>query len=148
MQFGKGVGRLNVGILHGGTGKNVIADKAVLQLETRGDTNEINDRIMDMVRRVVEGTAISYNVEYNIRVVGSARAYNSQDNEFSKAVIKRLRSLPIEIIEEFSFGASEDITYMLEEVEKQGGKGMYFTFPSSLQHHIIIPILILMKNHL
>lgn len=137
VQFGKGVGRLNVGTLHGGTGKNVIADKAVLQLETRGDTNEINDRIMDMVRRVVEGTAISYNVEYNIRVVGSARAYNSQDNEFSKAVIKKLRSLPIEIIEEFSFGASEDITYMLEEVEKQGGKGMYFIFPSSLAapHH-------------
>ncbi len=92
---------------------------------------------MDMVRRVVEGTAISYNVEYNIRVVGSARAYNSQDNEFSKEVIKKLRSLPIEIIEEFSFGASEDITYMLEEVEKQGGKGMYFIFPSSLTapHH-------------
>ncbi|WP_346893217.1 amidohydrolase [Clostridium sp. UBA871] len=137
VQFGKGVGRLNVGTLHGGTGKNVIADKAVLQLETRGDTNEINDRIMDMVCRVVKGAAISYNVEYNIRVVGSARAYNSTDNEFSKIVIKNLRSLPIEIIEEFSFGASEDITYMLEEVEKQGGKGIYFIIPSSIvaPHH-------------
>ena len=137
VQFGKGVGRLNVGTLHGGTGKNVIADKAVLQLETRGDTNEINDRIMDMVSRVVEGTAISYNVESNVKVVGSARAYNSRDNEFTKKVIKNLRSLPLEIIEEFSFGASEDITYMLEDVEKQGGKGMYFIFPSSLAapHH-------------
>ena len=88
VQFGKGVGRLNVGILHGGTGKNVIADKAVLQLETRGDTNEINDRIMDMVCRVVEGTAISYNVEYNIKIVGSARAYNSKDDAFSRKVIE------------------------------------------------------------
>jgi aminobenzoyl-glutamate utilization protein A len=137
VQFGKGVGRLNVGILHGGTGKNVIADKAVLQLETRGDTNEINDRIMEMVSRVVEGAAISYNVEYNIKIVGSARAYNNKEDEFSRKVIKNLRNLPVEIIEDFSFGASEDVTYMLEEVEKQGGKGMYLIFPSSIAapHH-------------
>lgn len=137
VQFGKGVGRLNVGTLHGGTGKNVIADRAILQLETRGDTNEINDKIMDIVYRVVQGTATSYNVEYNINVVGSAKAYNSKDDAFSEKVIEEIKDLSLEIIEDFSFGASEDITYMLEEVEKSGGKGMYFIFPTRITapHH-------------
>ncbi len=137
VQFGKSMARLNVGVLHGGTGKNIIADRAVLQLETRGDTNETNDRMLSMVKNVVKGTALCYGVEYNIKVVGSARAYNSKEDEFSEEIINNLKSLNAEIIENFSFGASEDVTYMLEEVETKGGKAMFFIFPSVIQapHH-------------
>lgn len=40
-QDSRGAARLNVGTISGGTGRNVVADRAVLQLETRGETTEI-----------------------------------------------------------------------------------------------------------
>ncbi len=137
VQYGEGIARLNVGVLHGGTGKNIIADRAVLELETRGDTNKINDKVMAMVENVVKGTALSFGVEGKVNIVGSARAYNAEENEFTKKVIDELKELKLDIIENYSFGASEDITDMLEEVEKNGGKAMYFIFPSKIAapHH-------------
>ncbi|MEG0306310.1 MAG: amidohydrolase [Clostridium sp.] len=137
VQYGSGIARLNVGTLHGGAGRNIIADKAILQLETRGNTNDINNRMMSIVENVVKGTSLSFGVEYEIKIVGAARAYNSKDDEFTRCVINEINNLSVDIAEDFSFGASEDITYMMEEVEGHGGKSMYFIFSSKIAapHH-------------
>jgi len=137
VQYGRGIARLNVGALHGGTVSNVIADEAVLQLETRGDTNEVNDKMISMVENVVKGTALSFGVDYDIKTVGSARAYSSKSSEFTEQVIDKIKTLKVNIEEDFSFGASEDVTCMMEEVEAHGGRTMFFIFSSKIAapHH-------------
>lgn len=137
IQFGSGMARLNVGVLHGGRGKNIIADKAVIELESRGETNEINDRILEIINNVVKGTAIAFGVQEEIQVVGEAAAYNYQKDEFSEKIIGILKELRIKILSDFDFGASEDVTHMLSAVENHGGKGLFFLFPSHLKapHH-------------
>lgn len=39
----QGASRMNVGVFESGTGRNVTPDVAVLKLETRGASTEIND---------------------------------------------------------------------------------------------------------
>lgn len=38
-----GASRINVGTIHGGSGRNVIADEALMEIEVRGETTEINE---------------------------------------------------------------------------------------------------------
>ena len=40
---GDGTTRVSVGTLHAGEGRNVVAEHAKLQMEVRGETEEVND---------------------------------------------------------------------------------------------------------
>ena len=50
-----GRSRVNVGTLRAGSGRNVIADEAVLQMEVRGETAEITDYMLKRAEAVLRG---------------------------------------------------------------------------------------------
>lgn len=56
-QFSTGMGRLNVGVLKAGSSRNIVASQALMQIETRGESQEINDQILARTYQVIEGTA-------------------------------------------------------------------------------------------
>ena len=56
-QDSRGAARLNVGTISGGTGRNVVADRAVLQLETRGETTEIERTVFGRAMSSLKGAA-------------------------------------------------------------------------------------------
>ncbi len=121
-----GVSRINVGVLEAGSGRNVIADKAVLKLETRGETSAINCFMQEEALRIIHGAAAIQGVTVTIREMGRASGGQSDT-----AIAKHLRQAAeasglFAVIEDRgSLGASEDFTCFLERVQERGGQGGY-----------------------
>lgn len=135
-QFGSGMSRLNVGLLQAGSSRNVVPSKAIMQIETRGENEEINQMLGEKVEAVIKGSAHAFDVEYKILEAGGAPAYNSYDEEFVNQVYKHLKDdFNLDIAR--SLGGSEDITFMMNRVEELGGRSIHFMFGSDLKaaHH-------------
>lgn len=62
-----GSSRVNIGTLHGGTGRNVIPEEAVMTLETRGLTTEINEYMYAAAERICKSAAAMYECGYESR---------------------------------------------------------------------------------
>lgn len=92
-RHGKGIGCINVGMMQAGEGRNVIPVHAQVQLEVRGETAEINDFMVDQANRIVKGTALAYDVEYEVEKVGEAGELNN-DPELAAMVTEVAGSLP------------------------------------------------------
>lgn len=65
-----GTTRINVGRLSGGSGRNVIADEAVMLVETRGETTELNQYMYDEAVRIIQAAAAMHDVKASIRFMG------------------------------------------------------------------------------
>lgn len=65
-----GRSRLNVGTLKAGSGRNVIADEAVMQMEVRGETEEIADYMLARAEAVLKGAALAQDVAVEIKLAG------------------------------------------------------------------------------
>lgn len=62
-----------MGVLQAGTGRNVVADHAVMKVETRGASNAVNDYIYQRALEIIRGTAQMYDVEEEVTLMGAAR---------------------------------------------------------------------------
>jgi aminobenzoyl-glutamate utilization protein A len=89
------------------------------------------------VYQVIEGSARSFDVKYRIVEAGGAPAYNNLDKSFIDGLVEVLKKKNMKITTGKSLGASEDITYMMNEVERNGGKSVYLMFGTKLTapHH-------------
>lgn len=136
-QFAAGMTRLNVGVLNAGSGRNVVPANATMLIETRGENEEVNEALRKKVYNVIEGSAKTFDVKYKIVEAGSAPSYNSYDDEFVGLVASKLKEKGFNIEIARSLGGSEDVTYMMNEVENNGGKALHFMFGSDLKagHH-------------
>ena len=135
-QHSMGEARINVGKLNAGSGRNIIANKAKIEMEIRGENDHIISYLYDGVNRIVEGSAISYDCSYEIEIKGQAPSLISYDEEF----IKNLRTFYKEKsykLADANLKGSEDIAYLLNEVRKKGGKTVHFILGSNLKdsHH-------------
>lgn len=137
-QDGRGAARVNVGVLRAGTGRNVVADKAIMKIETRGETTEINTTVYNNTIRILKASGDMYGVDVKIKEVGSASG-GSSDKELGEIVSSIAKNIPEvkEIVEEVSLGGSEDVTYMMNRVQERGGKAIYMMFGTSIAapHH-------------
>ncbi|MDO5725151.1 MAG: amidohydrolase [Tissierellia bacterium] len=136
-QFGKGMARLNVGVLNAGTGRNVVAANAKMLLEVRGDTSENAKLIEEKMKKVVEGSAMQYDLEYSMTKMGEAAAFNTKHPEFTDMIADEMKKRGFEIDLRPSLGASEDVSFMLKRVEENGGKCIHYLFGTQLSapHH-------------
>lgn len=134
----KGASRINVGVLQAGTGRNVIPDKAVLKLETRGTTSEINEYMYQRALRILEAAAAMH--EVTLRMLPMGGAANSEN---SPLLVERLQqvaensNLFESILPEGNIGGSEDCTYFMERVQQHGGQAAYLMVGAELAagHH-------------
>ena len=118
-----GASRINVGRLDAGSGRNVIGDKALVCLETRGATSAINAFMETEAQRILKAAAMMYDVKVDIEKVGGA-AGGSNSPELAAFLEKEANSLGIfeEVVGECPFGASEDFSYFMERVQSHGGQ--------------------------
>lgn len=121
-----GVSRINVGVLEAGSGRNVIADQAVLKLETRGETSAINSFMEEEAMRIIQGAAAMQGVTVRTCEMGGA-AGGKSDAVIGSYLRKAAENSGLfSVIEERgSLGASEDFTCFLERVQQRGGQGGY-----------------------
>lgn len=137
-RHGKGKTRINVGKLRGGTSRNIVADHASLEIETRGETAELNSYVKNEALRIIKAIATLYDVKYELEIVGESPEAKSSI-ELIPFIQEEVRNMGLEkhFIPDIQLNASEDVVYMLNRVQEQGGKASYLLFGSNLQagHH-------------
>lgn len=120
--------RINVGTLHAGSGRNVICDRAVLEMEVRGATTETNDFVEQYARQIVESAAAMHGCTCEIRRMGAAESLQSHPDfvRYAQRVLPKKLGLRVPPVSEKA-GASEDFAAMVNRVQSHGGKGLAFT---------------------
>lgn len=133
-----GVSRINVGTLTAGSGRNIIGDKALLQMETRGGTSAINDYMENEALRILKAAATMYDVGIKIKKMGGAAGADNSP-ELARYIQNKAESLGIfnNVVGACDFGASEDFSYFMERVQKNGGEAAYIMVGADLAagHH-------------
>ena len=137
-ESGGDVIRMNVGRLVSGSGRNIIADEAYLEVETRGQTSESNAHTSQKICSIVKGISEKYDVTYEIKVVGDVGTGKS-DQSFAECGYNAACAMGLgdKYIIDAEFTASEDVVTMMSHVQKHGGKAAYFMFGTELnaEHH-------------
>lgn len=126
-----GMTRINVGQLIAGEGRNVIPSKAVMKLEVRGETGEINQYMVDQVTNICKGIAMSFGVTYEMRKMGEAVDLTA-DQELVDILNAAGRATPgITVVDKaLNFGGSEDATILARRLQAHGGKAAFFLWGS------------------
>lgn len=137
-RHGKGASRVNVGVIQGGTGRNVIPAQALIKVETRGATTEINEYVYGEAIRIIQAAAAMYGCSVTTQLMGGAAGCQNDAALATRveAVVKR-QGLLTEILPAGNIGGSEDCTYFMERVQQNGGQATYVMFGTELAagHH-------------
>ena len=137
-QHGKGMSKVNVGILNSGTAHNTIADFANLTFQTRGQTNQINSDVIKKAKDVIYGAAKMYDCDVDIELLGSSMDY-IPNNDFSDEIYDFINksNLYEQVIKYGDMNASEDCTAFLNKVSNNNKKGIYMMYGAKLanEHH-------------
>jgi aminobenzoyl-glutamate utilization protein A len=133
-----GNSRINVGVLHAGSGRNIIPNHAAFKLETRGDTSEVNEYILSRAMDVIHGAAAMYGVQAEIDIVGKADSSSPSPEllPYIRAQASKVAGVT-SIVDTRNASGSEDATYMMERVKQRGGLASYLVFGTTLAagHH-------------
>ncbi len=137
-RHGDGKTRVNVGTLHAGSGRNIIPEKAEIQLETRGATVELNQYMISEAERIIQASAALHDVEATIEIVGDG--VDATSDEWFIPLIEQVAEkshLIKNVIPKDVIGVSEDAAYMINRVQERGGKATYLVFgtPLASGHH-------------
>lgn len=137
-RHGEGASRINVGVLHGGTARNVIPEHAELCAETRGLTSGINRFMEESADRVCQAAAEMYGCTCEKELVMRAESAES-DPELVSFVASHAGQTPgVQRVEPSAyFGACEDVTLMMARVQSHGGKAAELMYGTAIaaEHH-------------
>ncbi|GAA3412410.1 amidohydrolase [Paenibacillus hodogayensis] len=137
-RHGDGATRVNVGMLEGGSGRNVVPAEARMKLELRGETEALCEYMVRETGRILEAAAALYGVSCQWETVGSGMGGEGDRSliPLIEAECSRMEAVG-SFVASMPIGASEDATWMLRRVQEQGGRGVYMLFGSPLAagHH-------------
>ncbi|MEG1210712.1 MAG: M20 family metallo-hydrolase [Leclercia sp.] len=135
----EGASRVNVGVMQAGSGRNVVPASALLKVETRGESEAINQYVYERAQAVIEGAATLHGVSSDLRLMGAATS-----SVPSPAWVNYLREQAAQVagvqhaIDKVKAPAgSEDATLMMARVQQRGGLASYMVFGTTLSagHH-------------
>lgn len=135
-----GITRVNVGTIQGGTGRNVIPDEAMIQIEVRGETTEINRYMDEQAQRICRAAADMTGCECQLVMMGASESQHSDEDflyHIADVVNGHLPHLTVSSIANAQNWGSEDISLMMNRVQEHGGKATYMrsvTDVASPQH--------------
>lgn len=124
----EGQTRVNVGVLHAGTGRNVVPDTADMQVEVRGETTEINRYMAQRCEEICQGAAMMEGCACEMRKVGEAEGQHSDlalEERIAAAVARDLPHLRLSSIQNARNWGSEDVSLMMNRVQAHGGQATY-----------------------
>ena len=134
-----GASRVNVGVMQAGTGRNVVPSSALLKVETRGETDAINQYVFERAKQAIAGAATMYEASYQLQLMGAATS-----SAPSPAWVDYLRQQTAQVpgvkqaVDRIAAPAgSEDATLMMARVQERGGLASYMIFGTELSagHH-------------
>lgn len=133
-RHGAGASRINVGRLIAGSGRNVIADEAFLEMEVRGDTTGINEYVSDYALRILENCAAMHDCTVEVKLMGAAESLASSQLLMERVADICANKLGMKVSENLcvKLGGSEDISYMMNRVQERGGQAVHMRVRSAV----------------
>jgi aminobenzoyl-glutamate utilization protein A len=121
-----GMTRVNVGVAEAGTASNVIAEKATIHGEARGETTELMEYMKSKLSKTLESAAEMHGCTADVEVVSESPRVDS-DPELAGLVADVAAGVDgVETVtERAAFGASEDATFLMDRAEREGGRATY-----------------------
>ncbi|WP_049971559.1 amidohydrolase [Haladaptatus cibarius] len=121
-----GATRINAGDVGGGSATNIIPEQAYIEGEVRGETTHLKDYMQERADRVLESAAAMHGCSVEQSKEGEAPSAESDEGlvEIVHDVSTNTRSVENPIRRD-SLGGSEDATYLMQEVQQNGGLAAY-----------------------
>ncbi|WP_336345502.1 amidohydrolase [Halalkalicoccus ordinarius] len=121
-----GATRVNAGQVGGGTASNIVPESAYIEAEVRGETTELMEYMRERAERVLHGAAEMHGCEVEIETRGRAPSARSdaQLAEIVSAVAGGVEGVD-SVLDRDTLGGSEDATYLMREVQRNGGYAAY-----------------------
>ena len=97
-----------------------------MRVEVRGETADLNEYMLAKVHRIIDHAAGMHDVECDTALYGKTTTFES-DSSLVDIVVQAANSVEdVEIVvDREDLGASEDASYLINEVQKNGGKATY-----------------------
>ncbi|WP_200410823.1 amidohydrolase [Virgibacillus salexigens] len=133
-----GITRINVGKMMAGSGRNIIPADAYLEIETRGETEEMNSYMQNEAKRIIKASAMMQGVEYQIEAVGQTEQLKGSNELISSIEIACDKGKYIEQVWPVALvSGSEDASFMMNRVQANNGLATYMLFgtPLDFPHH-------------
>ncbi|SEH47361.1 aminobenzoyl-glutamate utilization protein A [Halopenitus malekzadehii] len=121
-----GMTRVNIGRAESGTASNVIADRAHLEAEARGETTELMEYMKGRLKRTLRSAASMHGCSVDIDVRSESPRADSDP-----ALVDHVANVAdgidgvTEVVPTADFGASEDATFLMKRVQEHGGLASY-----------------------
>lgn len=131
----QGATRVNVGKLAAGTARNAICERAFMEVETRGQTTELNAYMLEHANRVLNSSAEMWECELDVKPMGSSPAGGSDDDVADMILDYAAKTKVLTPTTARRDCGSEDFTCMLERVRAHGGKGACVTVGAGPRGH-------------
>jgi aminobenzoyl-glutamate utilization protein A len=118
--------RVNVGVVEGGTATNIIPESVTIEGEVRGVTTELKEYMWENAQRIMESAAQMHDCSVEIESNGEAPSATSD-----QAVVDVVHAIASSTpgvdspMERDTLGGSEDATYLMQEVQDNGGLASY-----------------------
>ncbi|RBI61060.1 amidohydrolase [halophilic archaeon] len=121
-----GATRVNAGKVGGGTATNIIPEEAFVEGEVRGETTELKDYMKERAGEVVDGAASMHGCEVERTTEGEAPSAESDEELVAVVhdVATETRGVD-EPLRRDELGGSEDATFLMREVQRNGGLAAY-----------------------
>lgn len=131
--------RVHVGRIAAGTARNVVAGRAVLELEARALDATGHARAVERVVATLAGCAEGLGAQLELDAVGSAPAASSSPELVARVAAVAQRMSAWTAVDEriLPFGASDDAATWLERVQARGGQAVFLGLgsPTGGGHH-------------
>jgi aminobenzoyl-glutamate utilization protein A len=133
-----GVMRLNVGVLQAGEGRNVVPPKAVMKIETRGETEAIAQYVYKRAVEVLEGAAAMYDIALKVTKQGEANTAASDEalaRIAAEAASKVKGVTGAKVLR--GMDGSDDACWYMKRVQDRGGQATYIAVGATIAagHH-------------
>lgn len=133
-----GRSRVNVGKMVSGEGRNIIAARCNLEMEVRGETEEVVEYMETRARAIIDAAAAMHDVEVSVDVVG--QTIGGPFDEAARTIVEECaHDTPAvhEVVPTWTLTGGEDAPFFMRRVQANGGKACYFIIGSDLAafHH-------------
>ena len=134
-----GASRVNVGVIHAGTSRNVVCDEAKLEMEVRGETTAINEYVSSRAMQILKSAAEMHDCTVEVKTVGASEAFTCDDAVMDRVyeICEKLGLIASEKRVQWG-GGSEDFSLMLNRVQARGGQGTFLRIRADMKaalHH-------------
>ncbi len=134
LQDGRGSGRLNVGTIAGGTGRNVIPELCVFRAETRGSDTEVEQRLYHRALETVQGACTAFGCSFETQIRGICPTGDG-DLDLAERLTRAMAAVPDFAHRQAELkqtGGTDDFACMMEAVHAHGGKACYMALLTPL----------------